>query len=130
MAVCQQNYPNVIWATIGPLSSAVIAYRTAVVTGIPYVLDFRDPWGLEYYPHEVRRPDWARRQDNRLISQMFEKAQSVVFMFESVARSYLQAFPGALDRAKIHIIPNGFEGEVESLYRYRVNDASFSMREL
>lgn len=114
MAVCQQNYPNVIWATIGPLSSAVIAYRTAVVTGIPYVLDFRDPWGLEYYPHEVRRPDWARRQDNRLISQMFEKAQSVVFMFESVARSYLQAFPGALDRAKIHIIPNGFEGEVES----------------
>ncbi len=114
MVVCQQNYPNVIWATIGPLSSAVIAYRIAVATSIPYVLDFRDPWGLEYYPHEVSRPDWARKQDNRMISQMFKRAQSVVFMFESVARSYLHAFPGALDRAKIHIIPNGFEGEVES----------------
>lgn len=37
----------------------------------------------------------------------------MVFMFESVAQAYLQAFPEALERAKIHIIPNGFEGEVE-----------------
>lgn len=111
MAICRQDRPDVIWATIGPLSAGVVAYRTSVATGIPYVLDFRDPWGLNYYPREVRRPAWAKRQDNRMISRMLEKAQAVVFMFESVAQSYLQAFP-ALDKTKIHIIPNGFEGEV------------------
>ena len=113
MDACQRHRPNVIWATIGPLSAGVIAYRTSVATGIPYVLDFRDPWGLEYYPHEMRRPAWAKDLDNRNISRLFQGAQAVVFMFESVAEAYLQAFPGALERTKIHIIPNGFEGEVE-----------------
>ena len=114
IATCQRNPPNVIWATIGPLSAGVVAYRTSVATGIPYVLDFRDPWGLEYYDREVRRPAWAKRMDNRIMSRMFERAQAVVFLFESVAQAYLRAFPRALERTKIHVIPNGFEGEVES----------------
>lgn len=113
IAVCRRNRPDVIWATIGPLSSGVVAYRASTATGIPYVLDFRDPWGLEYYAEEVRRPVWAKRRDNRMISCIFEKAQAVVFMFESVAQAYLKAF-STLEEAKIHIIPNGFEGEVES----------------
>ena len=113
MDVCQRHRPNVIWATIGPLSAGVVAYRTSVATGIPYVLDFRDPWGLEYYPHEMRRPAWAKDIDNRNIRRLFQGAQAVVFMFESVAEAYRQAFPGALEKTKIHIIPNGFEGDVE-----------------
>jgi hypothetical protein len=112
--LCRRNRPNVIWATIGPMSAGEVAYRTSVATGVPYVLDFRDPWGLEYYPHEIRRPTWAKNIDNRNMRRIFERAQAVVFMFKSVAESYLQAFRGALDRTKIHIIPNGFEGEVES----------------
>ena len=114
IAICRQDRPNVIWATIGPLSTGVVAYRASVATGIPYVLDFRDPWGLEYYPHEVKRPAWAKKIDNQIMSRMFERAQAVVFLFESVARAYLQTFPGALEKMKIHIIPNGFEGEVDS----------------
>jgi glycosyltransferase involved in cell wall biosynthesis len=110
---CRQNRPNVIWATIGPLSAGVVAYRASVATEIPYVLDFRDPWGMEYYAEEVRRPAWARKVDHRIMCRMFERAQAVVFLFESIAECYVRAFPGALDRTKIHIIPNGFEGAVE-----------------
>jgi hypothetical protein len=91
----------------------VVAYRTWKTTGIPYVLDFRDPWGLDYYPREAMRPTWARNVDKRTLSRMFEEARAVVFMFESVAQAYLRAFP-ALETAKIHILPNGFDGEVES----------------
>jgi hypothetical protein len=46
--------------------------------------------------------------------RMFERAQADVFLFESIAECYVRAFPGALDRTKIHIIPNGFEGAVET----------------
>jgi hypothetical protein len=102
-----------MWATIGPLSAGVVAYRASISTGIPYVLDFRDPWGLEYYAEEVRRPAWAKKIDDRIIFSMLERAQAVVFLFESVADSYMRTFPGALERSRIHIIPNGFEGEVE-----------------
>lgn len=113
IGLCQRNRPNVIWATIGPLSAGLAAYRTSVETGIPYVLDFRDPWGLEYYPHEIRRPAWAKKVDYRSMCQILKKAQAVVFMFDSIAQTYLRAFPEALEITKIHIIPNGFEGEVE-----------------
>lgn len=114
IAACYRNRPDVIWATIGPLSSGVVAYRASIATGIPYVLDFRDPWGLGYYPEERKRPEWAKRIDDQIISRMLQRASAVVFLFKSVAEAYLQAFPGMLDEAKIHIIPNGFEGEVES----------------
>jgi glycosyltransferase involved in cell wall biosynthesis len=68
---------------------------------------------LEYYAEEVRRPTWAKKVDRQIIRRMFERAQSVVFLFESIAECYVRAFPEALDRKKIHIIPNGFEGAVE-----------------
>lgn len=114
VGICQRNRPDVLWATIGPISSGVVAYRTSLALGIPYVLDFRDPWGLDYYPEEQRRPSWARKIVNRTMNQMFERARAVVFMFESIADAYLRAFPVSLKKAKIHIIPNGFEGGVEA----------------
>jgi glycosyltransferase involved in cell wall biosynthesis len=52
--------------------------------------------------------------DREIMSRMFERAQSVVFRFESIAECYVRAFQEALDRKKIHIISNGFEGAVES----------------
>jgi hypothetical protein len=116
---CRQNRPNVIWATVGPLSAGVAAYRASMATEIPYVLDFRDPWGLEYYAEEVRRPAWARKVDHRIMCRMFEGARAVVFMFESIAECYVRAFTESLDRTKIHIIPNGFEGAVEAFAHAR-----------
>lgn len=112
--ICQANRPNVIWATIGPVSAGVVAYRTSLVTGIPYVLDFRDPWGFDYYPEEIRRPAWARKKDHETIASMLKQAQAVVFMFESIAEQYVRTFPDVLTWEKIHIIPNGFDGTVDA----------------
>jgi hypothetical protein len=117
MTICHQSRPDVIWATIGPLSSGVVAYKASISTRVPYVLDFRDPWGLDYYAEEIRRPAWARSVDNNIMRRMFERAQAVIFLFESIAERYVRTFSGALDRSKIHIIPNGFEGAVESFFR-------------
>ena len=117
IAACRRSSPDVLWATIGPLSSGVVAYRSSIATGIPYVLDFRDPWGLGYYPEERMRPAWVKRIDDQIISRMLQRASAVVFLFKSVAEAYRKAFPGVLDEAKIHIIPNGFEGEVESFFQ-------------
>ena len=44
---------------------------------------------------------------------LLRDARAVVFLFEALAESYVRAYPGALDPAKIHIIPNGFEGTIE-----------------
>lgn len=111
--VCKRKRAEVIWATAAPLSGWVVAERASQRTGVPYILDLRDPLGLSYYDPEAPQPQWVKRRIRRTMYQLFKGAQSVVFLFDTVAESYCRAFPGVLDPAKIHIIPNGYEGTTE-----------------
>src|SRR5262249_20915175 len=80
--VCKRKRPNVIWATAGPVSSCIVAQRASRCTGVPYVLDFRDPYGLDYYESELRCPAWVRHLYRRTLYQLFEGAQALVFQFD------------------------------------------------
>ena len=109
---CKRKRPEVIWATASPLSGWIVAQRASQRAGVPYILDLRDPLGLSYYDPEVPQPQWVKRRIRRTMYQLFKGAQSVVFLFDTVAESYCRAFPGVLDPRKIHIIPNGYEGAI------------------
>jgi glycosyltransferase involved in cell wall biosynthesis len=95
------------------MSSGVVAQKASERTGIPYVLDFRDPWGLNYYEREAKRLSTTAISAHRMMYTILEKARAVVFMFETVAECYWRAYQGALDAKKIHIIPNGYDGSIE-----------------
>lgn len=110
---CKTKKPDVIWATIGPISSGLVALRASEEMGVPYVLDFRDPWGLNFYQIDLIRPNFSARKVQCIMRQILERARAVVFLFDSVAECYLRNYPGAIDEKKIHIIPNGFEGELD-----------------
>jgi hypothetical protein len=111
--VCSRRKPHVIWATGEPWSSFIVAERASQRTGVPYVLDFRDSWTLTQDPFEARRPAWATRSDRRTLYRLFERAQAVILRYETEAECYLRAYKGALDIAKIHLIPNGYEGTID-----------------
>ncbi|GJL64151.1 MAG: glycosyl transferase family 1 [Nitrospirales bacterium] len=111
--LCASKHSNVILATVGPLSSGLVALKASELTGIPYVLDFRDPWGLNYYSMEHIRPKFVTRRFYRTMYRLLERAQSVVFLFDTVAECFQRAYPGALDDSRIHIIPNGYDGAIE-----------------
>ena len=116
-----RNPHQVLWATIGPVSAGVVAQHASQFTKIPYVLDFRDPWELYYYESENVRPKRLTFAAQRTLYSLFERARSVVFLFSRMAECYLRAYRGALDPAKIHIIPNGYEGNME---KFRVPDCN------
>jgi glycosyltransferase involved in cell wall biosynthesis len=105
--------PEVVWATGGPVSSFIVAQRISSKIGIPYVLDFRD--ALTFTPNQFEeiRPRWARRLDQLSMSRLLRSAQSVVFRYNTEAECYFRAYGDALEPSKIHVIPNGFEGEVD-----------------
>ena len=111
---CLRKTPKVLWATIGPVSTGIVAQQASQSTGVPYVLDFRDPWELYYYESEMQRSKGVTRSAQRTLYNLFEGAQAVVFLFSRMAESYWRAYKGALDPSKIHIIPNGYEGVIES----------------
>jgi glycosyltransferase involved in cell wall biosynthesis len=110
--VCQGRPTQAIWATAGPISAWIVARQASERTGVPYVLDLRDPLGLSYHESEVPLP-WARHRLRRTMYRLFKGAQAVVFLFDTVAEAYSVTFPGALDPGRIHIIPNGYEGPLE-----------------
>jgi hypothetical protein len=105
--------PDVIWATAGPVSSFIVAQRASQRTGVPYVLDFRDAWTITYNDFEASRPAWATRLDRRALYRLLEGAQAVIFRYHTEAECYWHAYRGALDAARIHIIPNGYEGTID-----------------
>jgi len=111
---CQRKGPDVIWATAGPVSSFHVAERASRRTGVPYVLDFRDAWTITFNEFEARRPRRATLRDWRNMFKFLKEAQAAIFRSHAEAECYYCAYHGALEPSKIHILPNGFEGEVES----------------
>ncbi len=110
---CIRRRPDVIWATAGPVSSLIVAQRVSQQTGVPYVLDFRDAWTIIPTEFDTRRPNWARRLEQRTMFRLLKGAQAVIFRYDTEAECFWRAYQGALDAARIHIIPNGYEGTID-----------------
>lgn len=114
VATCRSKRAAAILATGGPWSSFVVAREASRRTGVPYVLDFRDSWTLtRNEDFEQWRPQWATRRDRRLLPELLAAARAIIFRYESEAESYWRAYPHALDAARVHLIPNGYEGDVK-----------------
>lgn len=112
--MCAHERPDVIWATAGPVSSLVAAQQASQRTGVPYVVDFRDPWTVTHSAFGARRPAWARHADQRTMHRILGGARAAVFLYDTMAECYWRLYRGALDASKIHIIPNGYDGTMES----------------
>jgi hypothetical protein len=110
---CKRFPIQILWATAGPVSSLYVVHRSSVRTNIPYVLDFRDPWTITRTDFDRIRPAWATRRDRKGMFRLLQGAQAVVFRHATEAECFWRAYPGALEAQKIHLIPNGFEGQVE-----------------
>jgi hypothetical protein len=111
---CKHQGADVIWATAGPVSSFHVAEKTSHRAGVPYVLDFRDAWTITFNEFEERRPRWASLRDWSNMFRFLKGARAAVFRSQAEAECYYRAYRGALQPLKIHILPNGFEGNIES----------------
>ena len=113
VAMCADVRPDVLWATGPPWSAFIVARRAARRTGLPYVLDFRTSWTIVPSPFEAMRPAWAQQRDRRLLRELLSDAQAVTFFYEAEAECFWRLYKGSLNPSRIHIIPNGFDGEAE-----------------
>ena len=116
--LCGRRRVDAIWATAGPVSAFAVGQLASRLTCVPYVLDFRDSWTITHNDFEAGRPVWATRRDRRVMRGMLQEARAVIFRYHAEAECYWRAYPGALDASRVHIIPNGYDGAIESL---RVN---------
>lgn len=104
--ICREEPVRVILASGPPFTAHWIAARLAAETGLPLVLDFRDPWiGAPFHPS---RPAWTGRLDRRLEASCIGRASAVLTVNRNIHDDLLRRHPG-LDPDTVHILPNGFD---------------------
>lgn len=96
---------DLIYATGEPYSDYFTASSLSRLTGVPFVVDMRDPWTLASYRVENRssaRQSLERWQERRVLA----RCRACVFANRAI-ELYSEAFPQWAK--KFHYIPNGYD---------------------
>lgn len=104
---------HVVFATGGPWSCLVTAILLKKVSGVPVVLDFRDPWVSN--PNALNRSPTFRSLNRLTEAFCVKHCDALIANTEELRRDFLDRYPW-LDSTKIHTITNGFD----SLYPAQV----------
>lgn len=98
---------DAILASYGPATSALVGARLAAISGLPFVLDFRDLWSD--LPLDVFASNWHRRRAERYEARCVAQAARVTCVSDRMAE-HLTARHG-LGANPAVAIPNGFDPE-------------------
>jgi glycosyltransferase involved in cell wall biosynthesis len=99
---------DVVVATGNPFASFAAAWLIHRLTGLPYVVDYRDAWTLDLFKDEPAFPKdhsvwrWERR--------VVRGASAVLFVNEALRQWHAERYPADAD--KMMIVPNGWDPDV------------------
>ncbi|MFV2118767.1 glycosyltransferase [Streptomyces sp. Act-28] len=99
---------DVVVATGNPFASFGAAWLFNKLTGVPYVMDYRDSWTLDLFHDEPAFPEghiaWAWEK------RMLDKAATAVFVNEALRGWHAERYPEVADR--MMVVPNGWDADV------------------
>jgi glycosyltransferase involved in cell wall biosynthesis len=98
--------PSVLWSTYPIASAHRVALTLQRLSGLPLVMDFRDPMAQDGYPADPRT--W--QAFSRIEQDAARRAARLVFVSPGCLRTYQQRF-ASTDGARFALIENGFDEE-------------------
>lgn len=96
---------DLILATGEPYSSYFVARALSRRSGVPFVIDMRDPWTMATYRSE-KRPRWRQSLERWQERRILASCRACVFAFRPDGL-YTDAYPQWAH--KFHYIPNGYD---------------------
>jgi len=106
--IIREEGVDVVFATGMPWSSLVVAWLLHKVTGVRYVVDFRDPWiGNPFHESKGRLLDWVGR---RLERSVVQSAALVSVNTGPLKEEFLARYPDQ-PPSKFVVLTNGFDPE-------------------
>ena len=103
----RRSRPHVIYTTGPPHSTHLIGVILKRLSGLPLVLDFRDPWAAREWttdaPHSTRVTSTERFE-----SVCVQAADQVILNTPAVRDAFIAVY-GDVRNAKFRCIPNGFD---------------------
>lgn len=102
------NKIDIIFSTSPEATDHVIARAIARESGLPWVMDFRDPWTTSLYA--TKRPNRARIKEEKLELSCLEESSAISVVQSRYRDEYLEKYPSLKGHeGKFHILPNGFD---------------------
>lgn len=106
LAMIRHHRPEVIWSTYPVATAHRIGLTLQRLSGLPLVMDFRDPMAQEGYPEDPRIWDAFARIERDAAA----RAARLVFVTPSAQRLYRERF-AALPAERFALIENGYDEE-------------------
>ncbi|MHB8728981.1 MAG: glycosyltransferase [Sulfuricaulis sp.] len=104
--VVKKDHVDCIYATGGPWSCLLAALRLHKLSGIPLVLDFRDPWVSN--PNMRLRTPLSRWIQKKLEIRCVRASRIVIANTEELRQDFITRY-GDLDPSRFVTVTNGFE---------------------
>lgn len=111
LKIIRQHQPEIIYITGDPFSSFVMGPLLKILTGKPYVLDFRDEWtGFLSAPGNVLGRSQSSDLERKLEGWTVRGASKVVSVTEGMAHN-LRRTHNRQPSEKFTVIQNGYDAE-------------------
>ncbi|MEA2175853.1 MAG: hypothetical protein QOD00_3445 [Blastocatellia bacterium] len=104
--LCRRERVNVILASSGPHSALFQAWAASKLLGLPFCLDLRDPWSLNFL--QRNKPLWVRMTERRIERMLFRRAARVILTCEDATHAYRDLYP-ELPADRMTTITNSFD---------------------
>lgn len=102
----EQQRIAAILSTGPPWISHLVARRLKKKHRLPWLADFRDPWG--YDPFTANFIGWQQNLKKRMEANCVRWADRVLCNTERLRQFFLSAYPG-LSQERFFVLPNGFD---------------------
>lgn len=99
---------DAIVTTSPPHSTQLIGLKLKAETGLPWIVDLRDPWTDIFFYKDFYHLPYAKRLDKRYEREVLEKADHIVVTSQATKDLYLTK-SSEIKADKISVIPNGFD---------------------
>jgi hypothetical protein len=93
-----------------PNSPYIAGWLLSRATGLPLVLDMRDPWTLDPTVRALKYPH-TRHLETMLERRVFADADAVILNTRRTRDAYTRRYP-ELDPSRLHVIHNAFDHEL------------------
>ncbi|MBK98248.1 MAG: hypothetical protein CL672_05585 [Balneola sp.] len=101
-----QEKPNLLWVTADPWSGLSVIRTLSKRLGVPFVVDFRDPFTLCPI-RSAKKSNWAKKVEKNLEVKVIQEAAAIVFTADETLKLYQESY--ALHADKMHLIHNAFD---------------------
>lgn len=91
--IARESKAEVLFATCPPWEAGFAASVAARITGLPLVIDLRDPWSFN--PGQELQPSWTRALVRALEPRLLRQAAAIVTTTDAVRDEYRRLVPGA-----------------------------------